>query len=191
MGELHQLKGNWDYTRTILYMKAMFCYEAHYLKITDESIDFLNQFESMGYPFARTNYQKINNDFNTAFTENPAGFVHDCLRELKHCNWPIENKLAFIEPVSAQIYSGYQLILLKVIGNYFFANNEESCMIDYTKDLFQIANSANVNYFTTQILLPDGDRLDATTLNNEFKFWSEKWLNSGTHTLDLFSSRVV
>jgi hypothetical protein len=191
MSELHQLKGNWDYSSTLLYMKAMFCYESHYLNITEESIDFLNQFESMGYPFSQTNYQKINNDFKIAFTENPARFVHDCLKELKQCNWPTENKLAFIEPISAQIYSGYQLILLKVIGNYFFANNEESFMLNYTTDLFQIANSGNINYFATHILLPEGDRLDTLTLNNEFKSWSEKWLNSGEHTVELCATRVV
>jgi hypothetical protein len=113
------------------------------------------------------------------------------LKELKQCNWPTENKLAFIEPISAQIYSGYQLILLKVIGNYFFANNEESFMLNYTTDLFQIANSGNINYFATHILLPEGDRLDTLTLNNEFKSWSEKWLNSGEHTVELCATRVV
>lgn len=191
MDTLHQLKGNWDYTNTILYMKAMFCWEAHYLEISDESMEFLNEVSRRGYPFARTNYEKIFTDFRIEFNQDPARFVQTCLSELKQCNWSAVNKLALIEPISLQIFSGYQLILLKVIGNYFFVNNEEVCAIEYNTEIFQIANSANIDYFASHILLPEGDVLDPTKLSHEFQQWSRQWLDSGTHMVNLFTEKVI
>lgn len=191
METLHHLKGNWDYTNTVLYMKAMFCLEAHYLEISDDSIGFLNDFSRMGYPFARTNHEKIYSDFRNEFNQDPARFVQICLSELKLCHWSTINKLAFIEPATLQIFSGYQLILLKIIGNYFFPNNEEGCEIEYNTEIFQIANSANIDYFASHILLPEGDVLDTTMLSNEFQQWSRQWLESGTHIVPLFTEKVI
>ena len=187
----YTLSGKWDSANVKLFMKGMFCCETHYLSITENSMQYLKEFASLGNPFASTDYDKIFNEFREEFLLDRTLFIKTFLSEIKNNNWDYENKGIFLGGLSNDIRSGYQLILIKILCNYLFDKKEQKLELNYNLELFEIANSSNINFFIENISLPDNDQIISSELIDEFEKWSIKWLEYGDQIIDLNEKNVI
>ena len=185
------LNGKWDSASIRLFMKGMFCCETHFLNLTEESMQFLKDFASLGDPFASTDYHKIFNDFREEFLDNPPLFIKTFLSEIKNNTWTTENKRVFIEGLLDNIVSGYQFVLIKIICNYLYDSVEQKCELNYNCGSFEVANSSSIDFFMGNISLPDNDQIIFSELKNEFNNWSMNWLATGDHIINLNEQNVI
>ncbi len=187
----YTLNGKWDSASIKLFMKGMFCCETHYLDLNENSMQYLKEFASLGNPFASTNYEKIFNEFRDEFLLDRTMFIKKFLGEIKNNKWDYDNKRIFLEGLINEINSGYQLILIKILCNYLYDKKDLKLELNYNLELFEIANSSNINFFKENILLPDNDQIISSELIDEFDKWSIKWLEDGDHIIDLNEKNVI
>lgn len=131
----YQLKGDWDFAKTYLFMKAMFCRQAQYNFVSEEGLNFVKEWASYGAPFAKTDFVRIFDDFHLEFHSNPSKFYKDFFKEFETSNWPEENLktllMTIYDYVHIPLNCGSQIVFLKIIRhitriNYGDIENYES-----------------------------------------------------------------
>lgn len=119
MENQYRLNSEWDEQSTILFMKTMFCRQVNYSNISNESVEFLKEWASMGAPFNLLDFIKIFDDFKKDFSKNPTNFLEIFLNEIKTIQWPRESINIFMSSIlSEPILNGFQVILAKLIRHY-------------------------------------------------------------------------
>ncbi len=114
----YALNGHWSPDQTVLFMKAMFGRQVAYDHIPDESIEFLKDWASLGKPFSDTGYAAIFTAFRESLAADPALFFDGFFTELAAARWPDEKVSILLSTLTHEpVRSGFQVLLMKVIGN--------------------------------------------------------------------------
>ena len=184
--QVNSLPGEWSEKKIQLFLKGMFCSEAHYMVIQDDGFDFLMEWASLGLPFAKTDYPKILNEFCIQLKQNPLAFFHTFFRELLESDFSKEQKESLIYFMTFSINSLFQLYFSLLTHDYIFPERNSNCQLNFDLKMWETANiGSRFELIPTDLQLPEKPIFSVDKFVSYVIKISDHWMNNGEYNLKL------
>ena len=183
---LFQLPYSWSKPQLWCYLKIMFCSEVNFTNMSEEGINYLNDWASMCFQFQDMEVSDFFNELNAEMKKDQSTFFQNCFRESLQVGYTKDQKEFIIQGLLNSPEHLMQLYFTFLLHDYLFLNDVSKCTIDINMKFHQISiQVAHYDLIPHNLTLPDYTFLSIDRFQNYLLNVSNHWMNNGDFSLKI------
>ena len=137
---MNQLPYSWSEPQLKCFLKIMFCSEVNFNYMSQEGINYLNEWASMCFQFKDLEVQDFFNELNEEMKKDQSTFFQNCFRECLQVGYTKDQKEFIIQGLLNSPEHLMQLYFTFLLHDYLFVNDVSKCTIDINMKFHQLSN---------------------------------------------------
>jgi len=182
----YQLPYSWSEPQLKCFLKIMFCSEVNFTLMSQEGINYLNEWASMCFQFQDLEVQDFFNELNEEMKKDQSTFFQNCFRESLQVGYTNDQKEFIIQGLLNSPEHLMQLYFTFLLHDYLFVNDVSKCTIDINMKFHQLSNQgAPFHLIPNNLALPEYTFLSIDHFQTYLMNVCNHWMDNGNFTLKI------